>query len=371
MEMKKIVITGADGFIGTHARMYLHELERRGIARGVALNRLAFEDDATLASAVAGADGVIHLAGVNRGSGEEVESGNVSIAKRLIDACEKASVTPHIVFASSLHEDRDTPYGRGKKEAAQLFEAFGKTHQSQVTIFVLPHVFGEFAKPNYNSAVATFVHDLAAGRPSDVNAQGVVELVYVRTVVERMVQAILDGAIGRVVVPGERQPIQEVYALLADFSDAYRAGNHPAISNRHTLALFNTLQSAMFETQFPLVLEPHADERGVLYELVRSGRNDQVFFSTTKPRKVRGNHYHTHKMERFCVIQGEGEIAVRKLLTDATKVFRVSGNNPVAIDMPTYHSHYLKNVGDGDLVTLFWISEQFNPDDPDTFSEMV
>lgn len=369
--MKKIVITGADGFIGTHARMYLHELERRGIAEGVALDREAFGDDVVLASAVAGADGVLHLAGVNRGGDEEVEVGNTRIAERLIGVCEKTGVAPHIVFASSLHEDRDTPYGRGKKEAGRLLETFGEVHQSRVTIFILPHVFGEFAKPNYNSAVATFVHDLAAGRTSEVNAQGVVELVYVRTVVERMVQAILDGMAGRVVVPGERQSIPEVYALLTDFSNAYRAGNHPVIPNRHTLALFNTLQSVMFETQFPLVLEPHADERGVLYELVRSGRNDQVFFSTTKPGKVRGNHYHTHKMERFCVISGEGEIAVRKLFTGTPKVFRVSGDKPVAVDMPTYHTHYLKNIGSGDLVTLFWISEQFDPDDPDTFPEIV
>ncbi len=369
--MKNIVITGAEGFIGAHARYFFHELERQGVARAIPLDHAAFNDDAILAAALANADAVFHLAGVNRGSDEDVEQENVKIMRRLLAAAERAGVAPRIVFASSVHETRDTPYGRGKRKAGGLLDVFAAKHASRATTFVFPHVFGEFARPNYNSAVATFCADLASDKTSEVHAEGNVELLYVRDAIARMWEAVEQGTTGSVRVAGTPFAVPDLYALLTTYRDSYKEGTHPSIASRLELHLFNTLHSVMFDAVFPLTLAPKADERGTLYELVRSGHADQVFFSTTKPGKSRGNHYHTRKMERFCVIEGEGEIVIRRLLDGAVKTYAVSGASPVAIDMPTYHTHALKNVGDKDLRAIFWISEQYDPNDPDTYSEAV
>jgi UDP-2-acetamido-2,6-beta-L-arabino-hexul-4-ose reductase len=369
--MKTVAITGADGFMGVHARIFFRELEKRGEARAIPISRTDFENDATLARKLSEADGVLHLAGINRGSDEELESGNSALAKRLVAALENAQRSPHILFASSIHEAKDTPYGRGKREAGRILKEYGTRSGAPVTLFVLPHVFGEFAKPYYNSAVATFAADLAAGKESEVNPQGNVELIYVRDVIQRMHGAFVTGESGSIVVSGKKKTIPEVYALLKTYAEAYRAGTHPDARDPFNRALFNTLQSAFYPSFFPRALEPHEDERGVLYEVVRSFRDDQVFYSVTKPGKTRGNHYHTHKMERFCVISGEGEIRIRPVLSEDAHVFKVSGEAPVFIDMPTYSAHHIVNTGTSDLVTLFWVSEQYNPEESDTFPEPV
>lgn len=365
------MVTGAEGFIGLHTRFFFHEPTKQKEFEIVPVTREVFEDDSKLREALTGAEIVIHLAGINRASDEELEAGNKMLAEKLVAALEKAGATPHILFSSSLHQDRDTSYGRGKKAAGEVLMAFGKKHGTPVSILVLPHVFGEFARPRYNSAVATFCADLAEGKPSTVDPNGAVELLYVGDVVKAFYAAIQEKKNGEIRLSGVRQTIPKVYGFLEDAAKLYRQGSFGKTNSAHELALFNTLQSAFFDTLFPFALTPKADARGVLYEMVRSGRVDQVFFSVTKPGEARGNHYHTHKMERFCVVKGTGEIRVRKLLQDNVKTFPVSGENPIVVDMPTYQTHSLVNTGTEDLYAVFWISEQFNPDDPDTIYEDV
>lgn len=369
--MKRIVITGADGFLGTHLHFFLHEKERRGDVSVTPVSRSVFNDPAALASTLRQADVVFHLAGINRGTDEELEAGNIALADALISAARASGTHAHILFSSSIHEERDTAYGRGKKTAAERLRMFGEEANLSVTVLVLPNLFGEFANPEYNSVVATFCHDLAEGRSSTINPEGTAELLYVYDAVVAMWESFENGTTGRVSLVGTRWRIPDLYERLAEFDRIYRTGTFPDVADRFELSLFNTLHSYLFNALFPLELEVKTDERGSLFEIERSGRADQVFYSTTKPGKARGEHYHTHKMERFCVVQGEAEISVRRLLTDEKKTFKVSGDIPTAIDMPTYHTHSLTNVGKTDLRAVFWISEQYDPEYPDTFAEPV
>jgi UDP-2-acetamido-2,6-beta-L-arabino-hexul-4-ose reductase len=369
--MKTVVVTGSEGFLGLHSRFFLHEKERAEEVQVRAVGRELLNNPSEFAEALKGADILFHLAGSNKGSDEELEEGNIELARKAVEACRAADAHPHIVYSSSIHEDRDTPYGRGKKKAGDVLTAFAKESGGSCTTIVFPHLFGEFAKPNYNSAVATFCNDLAEGNDSTVNPEGEVELLYVRNAVKRMWDAAEKGEHGQIRMEGTKMNIQALYDLLAAHAKQHRKNVFIETSSELELALFNTLHSYLFHKMYPIELEEKKDERGVLFEIERSGRVDQVFYSTTKPGKSRGNHYHTRKMERFCVVQGEGEISVRRILSDTKKTFRVSGDKPVAIDMPTYYTHSLTNVGEEDLHAVFWISEQLNPDDPDTFSEQV
>lgn len=367
----KIVITGGDGFLGTHTKFFFHEKIKEGTVCLQNLSRKDFADDDLAKAALVDADLVLHFAGINRGTDEELEQGNILLSERLRELHARSGSKAHIVFASSTHEERDTAYGRGKKRAGEILLAYGVSEHIPVTVSVLPNLFGEFAKPRYNSAVATFCDDLAAGRESEVNSEGSTQLLYVQEAIARMVNVFVSGHTGKVYVEGVTRSIPDVYALLASFNQTYRSGAFPDTHSPLELQLFNTLHSYLFDVLFPLPLIVRSDDRGDLFEMVRSSRTDQVFYSSTKPGKVRGEHYHTRKMERFCVVSGEGEISVRRLLTHTTRTFRVSGAEPVVIDMPTFCTHNLKNTGETNLLAVFWISEQFNPDEPDTFREPV
>lgn len=366
-----IVVTGGDGFLATHTQLFFYEKIKAGTVHLKTLSRNDFNNDDILHESLRDAELILHFAGINRGTDNELEQGNIALAERLAHFHAVSQSQAHIIYSSSTHENRDTAYGRGKKQAGELLLKHGASAHSRTTVCVLPNMFGEFAKPRYNSVVATFCDDIASGRESEINPDGATELLYVQEAIARMVNIFETGLIGKVLAEGSVWSIPDLYSLLSKFNSVYRTGEFPDTSSMLELHLFNTLHSFLFDTLFPLPLTPRSDDRGTLFEMVRSGRKDQVFYSSTKPGKVRGEHYHARKMERFCVVSGDGEIAVRRLLTDHICVFKVSGANPVVIDMPTFYAHNLRNTGDNDLTAIFWISEQFNPEAPDTFSEKV
>ncbi len=364
----KIAITGANGFLGQHVRFYILPFEKQGEHSVVPVPRDAFESVEKLRNLIAPCDAVIHLAGVSRGDDSDVFEVNVRLARMLADACE--GVWPHIVFASSTHIERDTAYGRSKKEAGNILEAWGAKNNARVSIAILPHVFGEFAKPFYNSVVATLCHQIAHDLPSDINPEAQVELIHARNVALHFIEMLkAEGGVTR--LEGRPIALSAVHEMLKSYAQQYRNGIMPMVSDRFETALFMTLHSHLFPTMFPRALEIKSDGRGGLFEVARSNNPDLVFFSTTVPGATRGNHYHTRKFERFCVVRGEGLISLRKLLTDEIKTYDVSGETPVVIDMPTYWTHALTNVGASDLEAVFWISEQLDPSDPDTYHEPI
>jgi UDP-2-acetamido-2,6-beta-L-arabino-hexul-4-ose reductase len=364
----KIGITGITGLIGWHLRAYLQGrpgVEVRGATRDT------FVDPAAMAQFVSGLDAVAHLAGMNRGEDAEIEAINVHLVDALIEACERTASRPHIVFSSSTHIERDTVYGRSKREGAARLRRWAEKHGARFTNLILPHVFGEFGKPFYNSAVSTFCHQLAMGETPSIIVDGQLRLIHTQQVAARMLQIVTNGEDGEVGMEGEPLTVSELLARLGCMADLYNAQLVPDLRPPLDLQLFNTYRSYLFPHFYPVSAKLYSDDRGHLFEAVRSLNGGQVFLSTTHPGITRGNHYHTRKVERFLVAQGEAVIRMRKLFSSEVLQFQVSGAPPQYIDMPTFYTHSITNVGNSDLLTLFWTHEIFDPTNSDTYPEPV
>lgn len=364
----KIGVTGADGLIGWHQRAYLKAIGGHDVRLA---NRATFSQPERLVDFVAGLDAIIHLAGMNRGDEAEIESVNATLARQLVTACEQASVAPFMVYANSTHEDRNTAYGRGKREAADTLRLWAEKSGAGFANLILPHVFGEFGKPFYNSVVSTFCHQLARNETPQIITDGDLELLHVQDVVAHCLLVIHENRRGDIRMNGIGMKVSELLQRLTDMRDSYQAMVMPRLESRLDIHLFNTLRSYLFPDHYPVALTLHSDTRGSLFEVVKSGSGGQVFMSTTHPGITRGNHFHTRKVERFLVASGEAEIRLRKLFSNEVTSFMVSGDTPCYVDIPTFHTHHITNTGQSELVTLFWANEIFDPADSDTFPEPV
>lgn len=372
--MSSVVITGANGFIGTHAVI---RLAREPDVRLRPVNREAFEGD-ELVKALRGADFVLHFAGVNRGSDEEIESGNTAIANRLMEAVAAAGSKPHVVFASSSQRHRDNAYGRSKLAAetilAEGLEALG----ARVTIAEMTNVFGPGCRPFYNSVVATFCHQLTHGEQPEIHVDNELELVWVVDLADRLA----DIATGRLDPPKDEPwvPGPTAHAKVSEILGSLERLARVHFDDRLVPDFESGLEANLYRTLVTYA-EPgdhayqptlHADDRGYLFEVVKQmAGGGQVFFSTTKPGVTRGNHYHTRKYEKFCVVRGRAAIRLRRLRTDKVLEYAVDGDNPTVVDIPLFHTHSIENIGDAELLTLFWSNELFDPEDGDTHPEAV
>jgi UDP-2-acetamido-2,6-beta-L-arabino-hexul-4-ose reductase len=365
----KIGITGSEGLIGWHQRAYLKTI---GGDHEIRLaNRETFTQPGLLTGFVDGLDAIIHLAGMNRGDDAEVEATNTALARDLVAACEQTATRPFVVYANSTHQDRGTAYGRGKRAAADSFRRWAEQRGAGFANLILPHVFGEFGKPFYNSVVSTFCHQLARNETPQIITDGDLELLHVQDVVAQCWKAIQQNQRGDIRMQGVGMKVSELLQHLTNMRDRYQAMVMPSLDSPLDVRLFNTLRSYLFPAHYPVALTLHSDARGSLFEVVKSNSGGQVFMSTTHPGITRGNHFHTRKVERFLVASGEADIRLRKLFSDEVISFKVRGDAPSYVDIPTFHTHHITNTGQSELVTLFWTNEIFNPVDPDTFSEAV
>jgi UDP-2-acetamido-2,6-beta-L-arabino-hexul-4-ose reductase len=366
--LPRVVVTGAAGFIGWHTQVRLRAL---GGFEVIAINHEDFAGDA-LIHAVTDADVVIHLAGINRASDNELEFGNLAISEQLIDALKAAGSRASVIFADSIHSASDTPYGRGNRRAGEALQAWGVASGAKITVARLPNLFGEHGRPNYNSFVATFASRIAAGEMPEINVDHPIPLMHVQDAVAAMIGAWTGDTEGILEPHGTSLMVSEVLAKFQAYYEVYRTGDIPALHDDMDVALFNTLRAAMFPTAYPFKPTPRSDQRGTLVESVRvHGGQGQTFVSSTHPGYVRGEHFHLRKIERFQVLSGRAVIRLRKMLTDEVIDFEVNGDEPSVVDMPTMWAHSIKNVGTKELVTLFWAHELFNPEAPDTYPEPV
>ena len=365
----KVAITGGRGFLGWHTACRLRS--RRGI-EPVLVARPVFSAP-TLVDIVADTDVILHLAGVNRASSDEiVEAENVELASILGDAIKQAGRPVHVVNANSVQSLLDNAYGRGKARAAAVLSAAVDAVDGSLTDVLLPNLFGEHGRPHYNSFVATFCHELARGGTPRVTGDREIGLLHAQAAAEMLICAAEDRATGTVQTEAEYHRVSEVLARLERFKACYDRGEVPALTDRFSIDLFNTYRSYTFPDAFPFVPPVHSDARGDLFEVVRShGGTGQMFVSTTVPGATRGDHYHLRKVERFFVVKGEAEIALRRLYDEEVVRFRLSGDRPSFVDMPTMWAHNVKNVGTEELVTVFWSDQLLDPDDPDQFPERV
>ena len=361
-------ITGGQGFIAWHLRGRIHALNA---ASALTVGRDAFSDSAMLEDFVQRCDAIVHLAGMNRGADAEVERVNVELCIRLTEACARVHRTPQIIFANSTHSGRDTPYGRAKRRGAEAFAVWAGRSGARFVNLVLPQVFGEGGRPFYNSVVATFCHQLACGETPKLVDDKELELVHAQDVAARILALVTKGGNGDVPVPGRRMMVSELLSRLNRLAETYHSHLIPPLADEFELSLFNTYRAYRFPAAYPAMLDVRLDARGALFEAVRSLHGGQCFFSTTRPGVTRGNHYHLRKFERFVVVGGRAVIRIRRLFSEDIVSYPVSAEHPCYVDMPALHTHNITNVGDGELTTLFWAHEIFDPSHSDTYVEPV
>jgi UDP-2-acetamido-2,6-beta-L-arabino-hexul-4-ose reductase len=236
----------------------------------------------------------------------------------------------------------------------------------------LPNIFGEHGRPGYNSFVATFCDSLARGEQPAVLNDVEVPLRHVQDVADDLIGALALASSESRTLPARGETVSDVLARLVGFHDLYRTGEVPDLRDPFDLALFNTYRSYCFPSHYPIHPPLMSDPRGDLFECLRlHGGQAQVFCSSTNPGHTRGNHYHRRKLERFQVLRGEAVIALRRLFTNEIVEFEVSGDQPSIVDMPTLWVHNIRNVGQGELLTLFWTADLLDRANPDTFAEVV
>lgn len=367
MTSGSLAATGAGGFLGWHTRV-------RARARGggeVTAVRLG-PDVAVdvVAEAVSGVDRLLHLAGVNRGDPLAIREGNVSLARQLAAGLRRAkNPATTVVYANSTQAGNGTEYGAAKMEAADILAAAVADIGGEFVDLRLPNVFGEHGRPFYNSVLATFSHQLANGGAPRIDVDRELTLVHAQDAAELLLTA-KPGQTAE--ANGARRTVSSLLATMSRSASLYRTGQIPELADAFDIALFNTYRSFTFPAQWPIPLVRHADHRGSFVEAVRAhGSSGQLSYSTTAPGIVRGQHFHLTKVERFVVVAGQAEIALRRVLTDESVRFQVSGEEPVIVDMPTMWAHNIVNTGKSVLLTLFWTNDLFDPANPDTYQEDV
>lgn len=368
----RVGITGAKGFIGSHVA------ERIGRDKDVELttNDIGlFEDDAMLREFVSGCDVIVHLAAMNRGSDDDIYNTNVNTVKTLISFMGDAGVKPHVIFASSTQQELDNPYGRSKLEGARLLAEWSGRSGAPVSLLVIPNVYGDGCRPFYNSVVATFCHQVAHGESPTIIKDKDVDFIYINELSEYIYEVAKNppaGVVERQVPASSIMPVSRLLSVLQGFrEDFFTKGVIPVPAEPMLANLYNVFMTYMEYGDYAHSPVVHKDDRGELFEVIKLSAGGQIFFSTTVPGVVRGNHYHSRKIERFCVLKGDAVIRLRKIGTDNAVEYNVSGKSPKFIDIPIFHTHNIENVGDTDLLTLFWSNELFDPTDMDTFFEEV
>lgn len=361
----RVAMTGSRGFLGWHTRAALREF-----STDVADIRVGDQYDTDAAARAAACDRLIHIAGVNRGSDDEVRDGNVLFARQAADAVRRAAQPPRsVVFANSTQSTNGSAYGDAKREAADILAEAAHDAGSDFSDVQLPNLFGEHGRPFYNAVTATFCHLLAEGQEPVVEHDKALTLLHAQDAADRLTGAIGDASMADRTV---EETVSGLLQRLASIAATYRRGEIPDVSTDFARDLFNTYRSYTFPAQAPVRLTRHADARGSFFEVIRAhGGPGQSSFSTTVPGISRGDHFHRRKVERFTVLSGRAVIRLRRLFTDDVVEFEVDGDQPVAVDMPTMWSHTIENTGDELLYTSFWTNDIFDPSAPDTIPEPV
>jgi UDP-2-acetamido-2,6-beta-L-arabino-hexul-4-ose reductase len=379
--MIKIGITGQIGFIGIHLYNTLGQYPER-------FERIPFEDryfqnTQELNNFVHQCDAIVHLAAMNRHNDPAViYETNMRLVKQLIAACESTQSSPHILFSSSTQEEQDNSYGQSKKEGRKLFEKWAAKNNAPFSGLIIPNVYGPFGHPYYNSVMATFSHQLTHNETPKIEIDGDLKLIYVGELANQIIDRIErvdEGNKNEAIIQQFKLPhsaelkVSQLLKILKGYKKTYfDKGEIPSLDTPFRRNLFNTFLCYIdHATFFPFNLKLNTDARGSFVETVKVNSGGQISFSTTVPKITRGNHFHTRKAERFAVIKGKARIDMRRIGTEKVFSFNLDGSRPSFVDMPIWFTHNITNVGDEELYTIFWISEHFNPEDPDTFFENV
>ncbi len=364
----KILVTGAKGFIGKNLVAELRNRKYTDI----------YEYDLDINPSLLDeyckeTDFIFHLAGVNRPKDQsEYMDGNFGFISTLLDILKKHKNTCPIMISSSIQAEIDNLYGRSKKAGEDLLLNYSKETSSRIYIYRFPNVFGKWCRPNYNSAVATFCHNIARNLPITVNDPSVVlRLVYIDDVVNELINS-LEGKEAK---KGVFCDVQEVYSitvgevadLICSFKNSREERSIPDMSDAFTKKLYSTYLSYLPKDKFSYGLKMNIDDRGSFTEFIRTIDRGQVSVNVSRPGITKGNHWHNTKNEKFLVVSGRGVIRFRNIDSNDAIEYYVSGDKLEVVDIPIGYTHNIENLGDTDMVTIMWSNEPFDARKPDTY----
>jgi UDP-2-acetamido-2,6-beta-L-arabino-hexul-4-ose reductase len=362
----KVLITGANGFIGRNLRVALGERD------GFEVLPVTREtDEATLEAWASEADAVVHLGGVNRPKDPmEFTTGNRDFTARLCDLLAATSRRVPVAFASSIQVERDSPYGQSKRAAEDALLAYGAQTGAGVAIYRLPNVFGKWSLPNYNSVVATFCHKHARGLPVRIDdPASVVPLVYIDDFVSELVGFLLappsDTGFPEV-TPVYSITVGELAEQIRAFGRVRESLVTEPVGAGFMRALYATYISYLPPGAFHYAVPRHGDARGVFVEMLKTKDSGQFSFFTAHPGITRGGHYHHTKTEKFLVVKGRARFRFRDIVTDETHSIETHGEEPTIVETIPGWAHDITNIGEEEMVVLLWANEIFDRSRPDT-----
>ena len=364
-----ILVTGARGFVGRNLVSQLRNI-RDGKAKNYAiagqpLDVMEYDvdsDPSLLDEYCRRADFVFNLAGVNRPQDPaEFMRGNFGFASTLLDTLKRHGNACPVMISSSTQAALDNPYGESKRAGEQLMFDYARETGARVLVYRFPNVFGKWCRPNYNSAVATFCHNIARDLPIRVNDPGVVmHLVYIDDVVDELIAALS----GREHRSGDYCEVPVVHTvtlgaivdLLHSFKESRATLGVPCVGDAFARKLYSTYLSYLPEDSFGYPLKMNVDERGSFTEIIRTPERGQFSVNISRPHITKGNHWHHTKNEKFLVVSGRGVIRFRNMNDPEARVIEyfVSGDKLEVIDIPTGYTHNIENLGDTDMVTFMW-----------------
>jgi len=367
----RIVITGAAGFIGQNLSVRLVEL-KLGLVTGITRDTA----EPAVASALEAADVVVHLAGVNRPvDPAEFAAGNTDMTVALCDILRRTGRPVPVIYSSSIQAELDNPYGRSKLAAEEALIRYGEETGSGVAILRLVNVFGKWCRPNYNSAVATFCHNIARNLPITVsNVEAPLRLVHIDAVVDAISTLIREGVLGRgqvAVSPIYDTTVGEVADAIRGFADSRRTLDVSRVGQGFLRALYSTYVSYLPPEEFSYALTRHEDPRGVFAEMLRTSDSGQFSFFSAHPGITRGGHYHHTKTEKFLVVKGRARFGFRHIVTGERQYITVEGAEARVVETVPGWVHDITNIGDDEMFVLLWANEAFDPEAPDTIAARV
>lgn len=363
-----ILVTGAEGFIGKNL---IAELKNRGYND---VFEYDIETDPQLLDEYCKkAEFIFHLAGVNRPKDEsEFMEGNFGFTSTLLNTLKKYSNTSPVMISSSIQAKFDHPYGQSKKAGEDLMFSYSKETGAKVLVYRFPNVFGKWCRPNYNSAVATFCHNIARDLPIKVNDSNVVmNLLYIDDVVNELINALESNetqanefcAVPIIYTITLGKVVDLIYSFKKTREDRFVTD----MSDEFAKKLYSTYLSYLPGDQFRYELKMNTDHRGSFTEFLKSPDRGQVSVNVSKPGITKGNHWHHSKNEKFLVVSGKGVIRFRRIDSDEVLEYFVSGDKLEVVDIPVGYTHNIENLGDMDMVTMMWANEPFDPEKPDTY----
>jgi UDP-2-acetamido-2,6-beta-L-arabino-hexul-4-ose reductase len=371
--MIKVGVTGSNGFLGWHLCRTL-ELDINKFEL-IEFKRDWFNVNINLDSFVSKCDIIVHLAGLNRHSKDSViYKTNVGLAEKLLESFNRTNFKGQLIFSSSIQEERNNIFGNSKKVARELIANWASQSEGRFQGLIIPNVFGAFGVPFYNSVISTFCHQLVNFEFPKIESDATLNLIYINDLVKKIIDLFHTETNDYVIISHtDTYKVSQILELLIEFKNKYfENGQIPSFNNQFEINLFNTFRSYFnLNTHFPIKYKTNLDDRGNFVEIIRLETGGQVSFSTTKKEITRGNHFHTRKIERFSVIKGKALIQLRKIGSKEVFDYYLTGDEPAYVDMPIWFTHNIKNIGEEELYTMFWINEFYDPNDPDTYFEKV